>query len=105
MEMINESECYQLVHLYKEYTEFLYTILSTFTCKGFFKRLVLGMQKILRITEQNSESRRFDNVKYLEGLLYGRRIKTLNLADLIFCQPALCSIITAHLRDRDWSER
>ena len=63
------------------------------------------MQKILRITEQNSESRRFDNVKYLEGLLYGRRIKTLNLADLIFCQPALCSIITAHLRDRDWSER
>lgn len=62
------------------------------------------MHKILRVIEQTSESRRFDNVEHFEGLLHGRRIKTLNLANLILCQSALCNI-TAHPRGHDWHER
>lgn len=91
------------MNLGKEYTRFLYTILATFQAwnyskKKIFKRLVFGMHKKLRVIEQTSESRRYDNIKYFEGLSCGRRIKTSNSANLILCQPAVCNIITAHPR-------
>lgn len=66
---------------------------------------MFGRHRILRLTEQTSESTRFDNVKHFEGLLHGRSIKTLNLANLILCQYALCNIIIAHPRAHDWNER
>lgn len=62
------------------------------------------MHKKLRIIEQSSESRKYDNVRYSEGLPCGR-IKTLNLANLILYRPALCNTIIAHSRVQGWNER
>lgn len=77
----NGAKSSQWVNLGKEYTVFFILSLQLFCQLGiipnkrFFKRLVFGMHKKLRIIEQTSESRRYDNVKYSEGLSCGR-IKT-----------------------------